>query len=34
MTYDQIKDIAPVIIIARVPNLCSATNALAGEIGR
>src|SRR3954449_13501933 len=28
MTYDQIKDIAPVIIIARVPNLCSVTNAL------
>src|SRR3954447_2955887 len=28
MTYDQIRDIAPVIIIARVPNLCSVTNAL------
>jgi hypothetical protein len=28
MTYDQIKDIAPVIIIARVPNLCSVANAL------
>jgi tripartite-type tricarboxylate transporter receptor subunit TctC len=28
MTYDQIKDIAPVIIIARVPNLCSVTNSL------
>ncbi len=28
MTYDQIKDIAPVIIIARVPNLCSVTNTL------
>src|SRR3954470_21373173 len=28
MSYDQIRDIAPVIIIARVPNLCSVTNAL------
>jgi tripartite-type tricarboxylate transporter receptor subunit TctC len=28
MTYDQAKDIAPVIIIARVPNLFSVTNAL------
>jgi tripartite-type tricarboxylate transporter receptor subunit TctC len=28
LAYDQIKDIAPVIIIARVPNLCSVTNAL------
>jgi tripartite-type tricarboxylate transporter receptor subunit TctC len=28
MTYDQIKDIVPVIIIARVPNLCSVTNSL------
>ena len=28
MTYDQINDIAPVIIIARVPNLCSVTNSL------
>ncbi len=28
MTYDQVKDIAPVIVIARVPNLCSVTNAL------
>ena len=28
MTYDQVKDIAPVIIIARVPNLCSVTNSL------
>ena len=28
MPYDQIKDIAPVIIIARVPNLCSVTNSL------
>jgi tripartite-type tricarboxylate transporter receptor subunit TctC len=28
MTYDQIEDIAPVIIIARVPNLCSVTNSL------
>jgi tripartite-type tricarboxylate transporter receptor subunit TctC len=28
MSYDQVKDIAPVIIIARVPNLCSVTNAL------
>ena len=28
MTYDQAKDIAPVIIIARVPNLCSVTNSL------
>src|SRR5437868_6652658 len=26
MSYDQIKDIAPVIIIARVPNLCSVRN--------
>jgi hypothetical protein len=28
MPYDQLKDIAPVIVIARVPNLCSVTNAL------
>src|SRR5256885_1095506 len=28
MTYDQVKDIAPVIIIARVANLCSVTNSL------
>jgi tripartite-type tricarboxylate transporter receptor subunit TctC len=28
LSYDQVKDIAPVIIIARVPNLCSVTNAL------
>jgi tripartite-type tricarboxylate transporter receptor subunit TctC len=28
MAYDQIRDIAPVIIIARVPNLCSVTNTL------
>src|SRR3954466_9323506 len=28
MSYDQIRDIAPVIIIARVPNLCSVTNSL------
>jgi tripartite-type tricarboxylate transporter receptor subunit TctC len=28
MTYDQIKDIAPVILIARVPNLCSVPNSL------
>jgi tripartite-type tricarboxylate transporter receptor subunit TctC len=28
MNYDQARDIAPVIIIARVPNLCSVTNAL------
>src|ERR1700710_2150374 len=28
MTYDQVKDIEPVIIIARVPNLCSVTNSL------
>src|SRR3954471_6967487 len=28
MSYDQIKDIAPVILIARVANLCSVTNAL------
>jgi tripartite-type tricarboxylate transporter receptor subunit TctC len=28
MTYDQAGDIAPVIIIARVPNLFSVTNAL------
>src|SRR3954465_5566622 len=28
MTYDQARDIAPVIIIAKVPNLCSVTNAL------
>jgi tripartite-type tricarboxylate transporter receptor subunit TctC len=26
--YDQLNDIAPVIIIARVPNLCSVTNSL------
>ena len=28
MTYDQARDIAPVIIIARVPNLFSVTNTL------
>jgi tripartite-type tricarboxylate transporter receptor subunit TctC len=28
MTYDQVRDIAPVINIARVPNLCSVTNSL------
>jgi tripartite-type tricarboxylate transporter receptor subunit TctC len=28
MNYDPLKDIAPVIIIARVPNLCSVTNSL------
>src|SRR5258707_14997442 len=28
MTYDQAKDIAPVIIIARVPNLFSVTDSL------
>lgn len=28
MTYDQINDIAPVIVIARVPNLFSVTNSL------
>jgi len=28
MTYDQVKDIAPVIIIAKVPNLMSVTNSL------
>jgi tripartite-type tricarboxylate transporter receptor subunit TctC len=28
MSYDQVKDIAPVIIIARVANLCSVTNSL------
>ena len=28
MTYDQVKDIVPVIIIARVPNLFSVTNSL------
>ena len=28
LSYDQVKDIAPVIIIAKVPNLCSVTNAL------
>ncbi len=28
LTYDPIRDIAPVIIIARVPNLCSVTNSL------
>lgn len=28
MTYDQLNDLAPVIIIARVPNLCSVTNSL------
>jgi tripartite-type tricarboxylate transporter receptor subunit TctC len=28
MTYDPVRDIAPVIIIARVPNLCSVTNSL------
>ncbi|MET3841435.1 tripartite tricarboxylate transporter substrate binding protein [Bradyrhizobium sp. OAE829] len=28
MNYDQARDIAPVIIIARVPNLCSVTNSL------
>lgn len=28
MTYDQINDIAPVIVIAKVPNLFSVTNSL------
>jgi tripartite-type tricarboxylate transporter receptor subunit TctC len=28
MNYDQLNDIAPVIIIAKVPNLCSVTNSL------
>ena len=28
MSYDQVKDIVPVILIARVPNLCSVTNSL------
>jgi tripartite-type tricarboxylate transporter receptor subunit TctC len=28
MPFDPLKDIAPVIIIARVPNLCSVTNSL------
>src|SRR6195952_1207153 len=28
MNFDQLNDIAPVIIIARVPNLCSVTNSL------
>ncbi|MBB1092315.1 tripartite tricarboxylate transporter substrate binding protein [Rhodopseudomonas palustris] len=28
LSYDQVKDIAPVIIIAKVPNLCSVTNSL------
>lgn len=28
MSYDQLNDLAPVIIIARVPNLCSVTNSL------
>ncbi|WP_322515639.1 tripartite tricarboxylate transporter substrate binding protein [Rhodopseudomonas palustris] len=28
LSYDQAKDIAPVIVIAKVPNLCSVTNAL------
>ena len=28
MSYDQLADIAPVIIIAKVPNLCSVTNSL------
>lgn len=28
MGYDQVKDIAPVIVIARVPNLFSVTNSL------
>jgi tripartite-type tricarboxylate transporter receptor subunit TctC len=28
LAYDQVKDIAPVIIIAKVPNLFSVTNAL------
>jgi len=28
LTYDPIRDITPVIIIARVPNLCSVTNSL------
>ncbi len=28
MTYDSIADLAPVTIIARVPNLCSVTNLL------
>ena len=34
MTYDQAKDIAPVIIIARVPNLLFGHQFAAGEIGR
>ena len=28
MNYDQLNDIAPVIVIAKVPNLCSVTNSL------
>lgn len=28
MSYDQLNDIAPVIVIAKVPNLCSVTNSL------
>ena len=32
MTYDQVKDIAPVIIIARVPNLLLGHQFAAGEI--
>jgi tripartite-type tricarboxylate transporter receptor subunit TctC len=28
LSYDQLHDFAPVIVIARVPNLCSVTNAL------
>jgi tripartite-type tricarboxylate transporter receptor subunit TctC len=28
LSYDQLKDFAPVIVIARVPNLCSVTDAL------
>lgn len=28
LAYDQVTDIAPVIVIARVPNLCSVTNSL------
>lgn len=31
MAYDPIKDLAPVIIIARVPNLFSLTNSLAAK---
>mgnify|MGYP000208556982 CR=1 FL=1 len=28
MPFDPVKDLAPVIVIARVPNLCSVTNSL------